>query len=267
MALEKPTHTVILDTGPIIKGDPNISSLRAQSEQLITLPAVVQEIRDEATRSRLQTTLSPFLQLRAPKESSVKVITDFARKTGDLSVLSRVDIQLLALTYDLECERNGGDWRLRKSPGEKRINGPKPSTEPEVSNAQIEPSDEGIASSIESPDVNLNKSGSRQDVTSTPGTAPQASDPEQAVQQSPQAEDETATLNETDDICASVGTLQLTDTSNNEESSDSDSEGWITPSNLKKKQAEADASNTSTIPEPKVLQVVMNTERMSTSTC
>lgn len=40
-------------------------------------------------------------------------VTGFARRTGDLQVLSKPDLQLLALTYELEVERNGGDvWRL-----------------------------------------------------------------------------------------------------------------------------------------------------------
>lgn len=68
-------------------------------------------VRDAATRSRFETTLSPFLKLRNPRPESVQFVTNFARKTGDLQVLSKPDIHLLALTYDLEVERNGGDVR------------------------------------------------------------------------------------------------------------------------------------------------------------
>ena len=69
----------------------------------------VSTVRDEATRSRFQTTLQPFLKLRTPRPESVQFITNFARRTGDLQVLSKPDLHLLALTYDLEVERNGGD--------------------------------------------------------------------------------------------------------------------------------------------------------------
>jgi PIN domain of ribonuclease len=45
------------------------------------------------------------------------VVIQFAKKTGDYGVLSVTDVHLLALTYELECELNHGDWRLLKEPG------------------------------------------------------------------------------------------------------------------------------------------------------
>ena len=89
-------------------------------------------VRDEAARLRFQTTLMPFLKFRTPRPESIKFVTDFARRTGDLMVLSKPDIHLIALTYDLECERNGGDWRLRKEPGQKSVNGAPPTKEGET---------------------------------------------------------------------------------------------------------------------------------------
>lgn len=53
-------------------------------------------------------------------------------------VLSKPDIHLIALTYDLECERNGGDWRLRKEPGQKSVNGAPPAKEGEDQGATAE---------------------------------------------------------------------------------------------------------------------------------
>jgi RNA-binding protein NOB1 len=44
-------------------------------------------------------------------------VTAFSKKTGDHGVLSLADIHILALTYELECELNHGDWRLFKEPG------------------------------------------------------------------------------------------------------------------------------------------------------
>jgi RNA-binding protein NOB1 len=122
----KPIHSLILDAGPIIKNEPSVSTLLGQAETLYTIPAVIDEIRDAVTRSRIENTLLPFLTLRLPRPASVKVISDFARKTGDLEVLSRPDIHLMALAYELECERNHGDWRLRSTPGQKGLNGIKP---------------------------------------------------------------------------------------------------------------------------------------------
>ena len=44
-------------------------------------------------------------------------MSEFAKKTGDYEVLSRADVHILALTYELECELNKGDWRLYTEPG------------------------------------------------------------------------------------------------------------------------------------------------------
>jgi len=122
----KSTHCIILDAGPIIKNEPSVSTLLGQAETIYTIPAVIDEIRDAVTRARIESTLLPFLKLRSPRPASIKVISDFARKTGDLEVLSRPDIHLMALAYELECERNHGDWRLRSTPGQKGTNGVKP---------------------------------------------------------------------------------------------------------------------------------------------
>lgn len=133
----KPVHSLVIDANVIIKNDPSVSTLIAQAEELYTIPSVVSEIRDEATRLRFQTTLMPFLKFRTPRPESIKFVTDFARRTGDLMVLSKPDIHLIALTYDLECERNGGDWRLRKEPGQKSVNGAPPAKEGEEKNDAV----------------------------------------------------------------------------------------------------------------------------------
>src|SRR6266516_7375472 len=103
----KAIHTLVLDAGPIIKNEPSVSTLLGQAEFLATIPAVVGELLDNATRSRVETTLLPFLTIRTPTTASVKIVTDFARKTGDIGVLSKPDLQVLALAYEIECERNG----------------------------------------------------------------------------------------------------------------------------------------------------------------
>jgi RNA-binding protein NOB1 len=97
----KPIHSLIIDAGPIIKNEPPVSTLLGQAQTLFTIPAIIDEIRDAVTRARVETTLLPFLTLRSPKPASIKVITDFARRTGDLEVLSQPDIHLMALAYEL----------------------------------------------------------------------------------------------------------------------------------------------------------------------
>jgi RNA-binding protein NOB1 len=134
-AMEEPTklaHTLVLDTGAIIKNEPSVSTLISKAESLFTVPAIISEIKDAVTRSRVETMLMPFLTIRQPSPASMAFVTEFARRTGDLPVLSRPDLQIIALTYELECERNGGDWRLRKVPGQKGLNGPFPTKEGEA---------------------------------------------------------------------------------------------------------------------------------------
>ncbi|RMZ68148.1 hypothetical protein GMOD_00004349 [Pyrenophora seminiperda CCB06] len=115
-AQRKPIHSLILDTGPLIKNTISISTLINAAEELYTTPAIISEIRDEATRSRVQTTLVPFLKIRNPSPASYDAVIAFSKKTGDHAVLSRQDLGILALAYEVHCERNGGDFGLREVP-------------------------------------------------------------------------------------------------------------------------------------------------------
>ncbi|CAK7199224.1 20S-pre-rRNA D-site endonuclease nob1 [Sporothrix eucalyptigena] len=207
----KPIHTLVVDTGPLIKNDPPVSTLLAQAESLVTIPSVVDEIRDEATRARVQTTLMPFLTLRTPKPASVKFVSDFARKTGDLEVLSRPDLQLLALTYELECERNGGDWRLRNTPTQKGVNGKSP--------AAVAAEAEAAAAAAVSAEERKTEET-------------EAAPSEAVAEPTYTLEDKIAELS----IDETKETEETTEEEAPEEEEDEDDGGgeWITPSNLKK---------------------------------
>ncbi|PNY27831.1 20S-pre-rRNA D-site endonuclease nob1 [Tolypocladium capitatum] len=269
----KPIHSLILDTGPLIKNDPPASVLVARAEKLYTLPCIIPEIRDAATRARVETTLLPFITIRSPRPESVKFVQAFARKTGDLEVLSRPDLEVLALGYELECERNGGDWRLRNTPGQKGLNGrPNQAGEPAPSqgetadsgakvyqeeDAQEQPSsgvsDDGqvnhqtpaeqpLDGALQNLDLNEEGGGEssiEESQTNTPGIRESAETPVEG----PDGEtaDETATDQE-------------------ELVSDSDDEGgWITPSNVKKHQAGDAGTATPAQPAQKTLQVAILT--------
>ncbi|CAK7237264.1 20S-pre-rRNA D-site endonuclease nob1 [Sporothrix curviconia] len=222
----KPIHTLVVDTGPIIKNDPDVSSLLAQAECLVTIPSVVDEIRDPATRARVQTTLLPFLTLRTPRAESVKFVSDFARKTGDLEVLSRPDLQLLALTYELECERNGGDWRLRKTPAQKGVNGKSPAAiaaEAEAAKAEAATA-AGAAGAAEA----------------AAATAEEETKETKEETKQAELEDKVAELS-IDETKTEEQTKETTETATEEAAEDDEDEDeddgggeWITPSNLKK---------------------------------
>lgn len=229
MADTKPIHTIVLDTGAIIRNHPTVSSLIAQSEQLVTVPAILSEIKDEATRIRFDTTIRPFLDIRTPAPKSIAVITDFARRTGDLSVLSGPDIQIIALAYELECERNGGDWRLRRMPGQKSLNGKPPgSTETKDTEKPIAESPAPTESPADAVTERVSDLKVADTLTSTPEIV----------------KDVTATNDQDND------------------DDDDDDQGWITPSNLAKRQAQdtngtaisASAAGSGSSPTP-VMQV------------
>ncbi|KAJ5620910.1 hypothetical protein N7510_004894 [Penicillium lagena] len=227
----KPVHTIVLDAGPILKNTPPLSTLLAQCEELITTPSVVNEIRDPDARTRVETLYLPFLKQRTPTPNSFNVISEFARKTGDRAVLSRTDVEVLALAYEIECERNGGDWRLRSVPGQKRVNGRPPVKEEE----QTEEMDESA-------------------VETTP----------EGVKETAIADNEKDTHTKEDSTSHESGSETAQDDNDpdaqEEDGSDSDGGEWITPSNYKKKLAHDEAGGaTSSASEPKTMQVVTMT--------
>ncbi|KAI9933321.1 hypothetical protein ASPWEDRAFT_53100 [Aspergillus wentii DTO 134E9] len=233
----KPVNTIVLDAGPILKNTPPLSTLLAQCEEIITTPSVVSEIRDPDARMRVETLYLPFLKQRSPSPKSFSILSEFARKTGDRAVLSKTDIEVLALAYEIECEKNGGDWRLRSVPGQKQVNGKPPakveekkeeSTEP----AQEEKKTEEVDAITEDLKTTTLENG---DAVSTEEESPAAD-----TEAEPQATEEEEPQNEEDEA-------------------ESDGGEWITPSNLKKRQARDESSAASAAPEPKVMQVATMT--------
>ncbi|WPH03923.1 20S-pre-rRNA D-site endonuclease nob1 [Acrodontium crateriforme] len=275
MEAAKPVHTLVIDTGAIIRNEPPISTLLAQSESLVTVPAIVSEIKDANTRSRFETTIQPFLTLRNPNPASIKFVTDFARRTGDLAVLSKPDVQIIALAYEIELERNGGDWRLRRAPGQKGVNGAPPartneSVDPNAAPAEIDETVKEAEISTElaneacaepaagSESLDSQESQQQTGDNDTDGIveiSPEHAELEMAVEkitlEDASSDDIVEAQNEVSPVDESAATA--------ESDSDSDSDGWITPGNLKKKQAEDAGGSTSQAPEPKTMQVAVLT--------
>lgn len=290
MDSQKPVHTIVLDTGAIIRNDPSVSTLLAQSENIVTVPAIISEIRDAATRSRVETTLLPFLTLRSPNPTSIKFVSDFARRTGDLAVLSKPDIQIIALAYELECERNNGDWRLRRAPGQKGMNGSPPKKEEPTSE---QPATE-IAQALEDSESHAQKGTPEESLqinaepSQTDSTAEVSSDAVIGAPQEPSADSihqETTAANDAmeqsvesnvQEVENAMAKTNLESGPNSEQvdvmdaaipsqdsqeevlpsdDSESDSEGWITPSNLKKHQDKDASGSVSQGSEPKTMQV------------
>jgi len=105
---------VVVDSGPIIRLTAT-SSLWKKAKQFCTVPAVLQEIRDEKARQHLESL--PFeLNTREPSPEGIQAVIDFSRQTGDYQSLSSVDLQVLGLLYDLEREGCGDMSHVRTRP-------------------------------------------------------------------------------------------------------------------------------------------------------
>ena len=118
-AMEVRIKVLVADAGPFIKGAP----LQKWSSNVVTVREVIAEIRDKATRERLQ--VLPYeLSFKEPSVEAIQhgrissntymnitmyvfyvsTVTRFAKKTGDYGSLSPVDLKLISLAYQLHCE-------------------------------------------------------------------------------------------------------------------------------------------------------------------
>ena len=250
---QKPVGLVVLDTSPMLNNTPSISTLLAKCEKLFTVPSVINEVKDRNARSRLEITTLPFLTIRAPKLENIKFVSEFSRRTGDFAVLSKPDIQVLALAYELDCERNGGDWRLRKSPGQKI-----------VGDALPQNNSQGAA---------MSQSHLNEKTPSETETGPEFNKtPPDCGEETREQCKEPTTVTDTSEILQDLETLRITDskaTADKQhqdlnrsgpggkefESASSDSDGWITPSNIKRQQVKDQNASTVPISEDQRMEV------------
>jgi hypothetical protein len=94
---------LVIDTGAIVKGQTNL--FHQTANRFVTVQEVLGEVRDSKSRELLASL--PFeLEVRAPSDTAMKIVYDFAKKTGDFAALSLCDIKIMALTYDLEIQNH-----------------------------------------------------------------------------------------------------------------------------------------------------------------
>uniref|UniRef100_A0A452GA49 RNA-binding protein NOB1 n=1 Tax=Capra hircus TaxID=9925 RepID=A0A452GA49_CAPHI len=125
-----PVEHVVADAGAFLLD----AALQDIGKNIYTTRNVISEIRDKATRRRLA--VLPYeLRFKEPFPEYVRLVTEFSKKTGDYPSLSATDIQVLALTYQLEAEFVG------------------------VSHLKQEPEKVKVSSSIQHPETPLHVSG------------------------------------------------------------------------------------------------------------
>lgn len=108
--MDKPI--VVLDANAFISAQ-SLLDLGAD-HRLVTTPDVMAELRDAKTRDMLEKFPFKIEEIQCDKKS-LALVKDFAKKTGDLTSLSDVDMELIALTLMLYVQ-NGKGEELRKTP-------------------------------------------------------------------------------------------------------------------------------------------------------
>ncbi|KAL5551680.1 hypothetical protein UlMin_001856 [Ulmus minor] len=99
----KGISVAVVDANAIIQGGESLSQF---ADKFVSVPEVMEEIRDPVSRHRLA--FVPFsVQTMEPSPESLNKVIKFARATGDLQTLSDVDLKLIALTYTLEAQIHG----------------------------------------------------------------------------------------------------------------------------------------------------------------
>ncbi|KAJ9106111.1 hypothetical protein QFC21_001253 [Naganishia friedmannii] len=114
-----PIKTLILDAGPLL----SLTPLRNLATRYLTTPAVLAELRDVNAREhweRLKLLPDVDVEVREPDALSMTKVMAWAKYTGDVAVLSRTDMGVIALTYAAEVEMNGFA-NIREVPGKDPI--------------------------------------------------------------------------------------------------------------------------------------------------
>lgn len=106
---------MVIDSGAIIRnqGPSQLGKLISSAKECFMTPSVWNEIRDAKSREVLDQALNLYadgkkIEIRVPRAESIRVITEFARKTGDYRSLSGTDLEVLALQYELDVLGCGG---------------------------------------------------------------------------------------------------------------------------------------------------------------
>ncbi|KAH9850780.1 Nin one binding Zn-ribbon like-domain-containing protein [Lenzites betulinus] len=107
---------LVLDAGPLL----SLSPLRGLSEAYYTVPQVLDELKDKRAREHFQQlglSAGVRIEIRGPTAASLAHVIQWAKKTGDYSVLSHPDLCVLALTYELDKIEKDAAEKLKAEGG------------------------------------------------------------------------------------------------------------------------------------------------------
>ncbi|KAF9534695.1 Nin one binding Zn-ribbon like-domain-containing protein [Crepidotus variabilis] len=113
---ESKCRRLVLDAGPLL----SLSPLRGLAGTFLTVPQVLAELKDSRAREhfeKLGLLSGVKIEVKAPDAASLAHVVQWAKKTGDYSVLSHADLCVLALTYALneedEREKNNSETQTQ----------------------------------------------------------------------------------------------------------------------------------------------------------
>ncbi|KAI0660796.1 Nin one binding Zn-ribbon like-domain-containing protein [Cubamyces menziesii] len=231
---------LVLDAGPLL----SLSPLRGLAETYYTVPQVLDELKDKRAREhfeRLGLSAGVRIEVKGPSTASVAHVIQWAKKTGDYSVLSHADVCVLALTYELDQqEKEVAEKAKTESSGE----GAKPQEEVVKQDENTTSQDAAQAAEEEQAATEDETHEATEEVDSNPDDVPPPSEsdeedvPEDSEEREPLGvelqplQDETAA--DTPPAAQSSEPSEEDNTPLYDDPSDEDDgEGeWITPSNV-----------------------------------
>lgn len=135
------------------------------------------------------------------------------------------------MSYELEIERNGGEWRIRKDPSQRGLNGKPPAKE--ESAAEAETQGDGVEQKLQNLTIGEQV---QEDVAQAPVDDKAQNPAAEVAPQEQSSHEQTAQVDAQDQETQQAGSGDATEEAPADDEDD-DSDGWITPANLKKHQA------------------------------
>ncbi|KAG8809514.1 Nin1 binding protein [Serendipita sp. 399] len=102
-AIAPKVESLVLDAGPLL----SLSPLKGISKAYFTVPQVLGELKDDKSRAHFQNLgllAGVKVETRIPDAAALAQVTLVAKKSGDYTVLSTADLNVLALAYALHQE-------------------------------------------------------------------------------------------------------------------------------------------------------------------
>eukprot|EP01125_Pyxidicula_operculata_P006896 TRINITY_DN2365_c0_g2_i1.p1 TRINITY_DN2365_c0_g2~~TRINITY_DN2365_c0_g2_i1.p1 ORF type:complete len:424 (-),score=132.20 TRINITY_DN2365_c0_g2_i1:638-1909(-) len=111
LGISNKVEHLVCDTAAFITG----TRIENFANKAYTIPEVLSEVKDSRAKGFLEElSIRGFdIVIRSPEKQDLEHVIEFAKSTGDYASLSATDIKVLALTFMLERELNGGISHLR----------------------------------------------------------------------------------------------------------------------------------------------------------